>query len=364
MTACGPVIRREPSGVWAIMERRTLRHTLFALSFAGSACESSSERTTPTFETDRSGPLLPCDGGSFDRDQINATLEEHPDLAAALGIEAVDTCEDAGEYFVAYRDYIESFPSLETPATSELRIAAADGTNQTTPGVLELTGGCTGVLIHERALITAAHCVDQWAGGEKNFWKDDYTIKNFGGGQFTGTVRINIHPNYTGTYGGGLDDGDDIALVKLTEGSFGFPSGDRHRLYTGYLSTMGTMKAFGRGVVNNNGGSGTLRFMWYDESWSGPYHFLMDADDASRICKGDSGGPIRDVSPSGFAVVAGLNTSFEIDDPGDDCAEAGGKMRAVRVQHKVRWIDDMIGGDDDDDCTAYVDDGWSYERCW
>jgi hypothetical protein len=334
------------------------------------ACADPSEDRLPIFDTDRKGPLIPCDDGSFDREQINATLEEHPELSQALGITDVQTCEDAGDYFVAFAEYIESFPSLEEPRTDELRIAAADGTNQTTPGILEISEQdgdfeCTGVLIHDRALITAAHCVEQFApSGEKNFWKTNYEIKNFGGGQFTGTVRINIHPDYTGTYGDAFDDGDDIALVKLTEGSFGFPSGDRHRLYTGNLSTMGTMKSFGRGVVDNNGGEDTLRFMYYDEDWAGSEHFFMEADDASRVCKGDSGGPIRDVSPSGHAVVAGLNTSSEVDDLDDKCAKAGGKMRAVRIQNKVDWIDDMIGGDAHDDCTEFTDNGWTYERCW
>lgn len=333
-----------------------------------SACGDASADRSPSFDADRTGPLVPCDDGGFDRVQINATLEEHPELAEALGITDVQTCEDAENYLVAFAEYIESFPSLDDPRTDELRIAAADGTNQTTPGILEVYSGnegvCTGVLIHDRALITAAHCVDQWApAGEKNFWKENYTIKNFGGGQITRTVRINIHPDYTGMYGGGLDDGDDIAVVKLTEGSFGFPDSDRHRLYTGSLATIGSMKAFGRGVVDNNGGSGTLRYMWYDEDWSGSYHFFMEADDASRTCIGDSGGPIRDVSPSGYAVVAGLITSGETEDDGD-CTKAGGNMRAVRIQHKVAWIDDMIGGDAHDDCTAYNDDGWTYERCW
>jgi hypothetical protein len=226
--------------------------------------------------------------------------------------------------------------------------------------------GCTAVLIHTRGIITAAHCVDQLApdSGTKNFWRDNFSIQNFGGGSFDGTVRINIHPDFTGSHGGGLDDGDDIALIKLTEGTFGFPDEDRHRVYVGAMSTIGTMKLYGRGVTSHDGGgSGVLRRMQYTPTWSGPEHFLNEAG-TSRVCKGDSGGPSLDNVPSsGVSVVAGLNTS--VDANGDDmCATTGGKQRQVRLQHKIRWIDQMLGGTDSDDCTEFNADGWVYERCW
>ena len=351
--------------------------TLLGLSLLAGAivgCDDGSDTpdSIPTFDASRTGELIACNEGSFDPEQINAVLADYPELAEELGMTEVRSCEQADAYFTAYSDYIESFPSEEEDLASDddkpadFRVAAADGTNLATNGILELTGGCTGVLIHTRALITAAHCVDQWSGGARNFWKTNFTIKNFGGGSFTGTVRINVHPNYTGeSYGGGLDDGDDIAVIKLTSGSFGFPNSHRHRLYTGYMSTIGWMKAFGRGASSNNGGWGTLRYMWYKPNWTGPYHFLMNASDPSRICRGDSGGPIRDFTPGGWAVVAGLNTSIQVNNVNvDQCARWDGKQRAVRIQHKVRWIDDMLGGGDSDDCTAFNDNGWTYERCW
>ena len=104
--------------------------------------------------------------------------------------------------------------------------------------------------------------------------------------------------------------------------------------------------------------------MNYKPNWSGDYHFLMDATDASRICKGDSGGPGARRVAVGLRDGGRSQHVDQIDDPDDKCAMAGGKQRAVRIQHKVRWIDDMIGGDDQDDCTAFNDNGWSYERCW
>lgn len=41
-----------------------------------------------------------------------------------------------------------------------------------------------------------------------------------------------------------------------------------------------------------------------------------------------------------------------------------GKQRSVRLQNEVRWIHDMIGGTDSDDCVSLTMSGWEYERCW
>lgn len=344
------------------------RPTLFLSALIPLACTDPLDDAPPSYDVDVRGALVHCEHGTYDLAQMDATLTAYPELVDVLDLDRVTSCDDAPIFLARLTEHLESFPSEDEPPT-DFRIAAADASNLTTNGVLRLTDvGCTGVLIHERALITAAHCVAALAPttGEKNFWADDFDIDNFGGGNFEDTVRINIHPDYAGTGGGYVaDDGDDIAVVKLTSGSFPFPASARHRMFTGYMSTIGSMTLYGAGVTSNAGtGGGVLRKMAYLPNWTGPEHILMDAE-TSRICKGDSGGPIRDFLPDGVTpVVAALTTSFQYDDEGDKCAMAGGKQRAVRLQNKVRWIDDMIGGTDSDDCSSLVMDGWTYERCW
>ncbi len=360
-------------------KRHLLRFSLATLA-ACSACDADeADLSPPSFETQTRGDLVRCETGSYDFLQINALLRDNPELSDALGVETVESCEDAQAFIDDSLDVVESFPSEPLDGSvDEFRIAEAEASHLTEDGIIRLrfptpsgnTSSCTGVLVHERAVITSAHCVDQLApGGAKNFDAYGIAVDNFGGGKYDGKVRINIHPDYVGGsegYGGSFDVGDDLAVVKLNYGSFGFSDGARHRIYVGPLGMVGAMKFFGQGVTSNAGGAGTLRRMSYTPTWAGPEHFLNTADTPSRVCKGDSGGPALDYLPSsGAPVVMGLAAFIEVNDANvDKCAKAGGKQSMTRLQNKVAFIDQALGGTDTDDCNFYDVGGWQYYRCF
>ncbi len=359
--------------------KHLLKFSLAAL-FVSSGCDADEvDPTPPSFETETRGELVRCEAGTYDFLQINALLQDNPDLSDALGMETVQSCQDAQAFIDDGLDFVESFPSEPlVSADDELRVAAAEASHLTEDGIIRLrfpapSGGvssCTGVLVHQRAVITSAHCVDQLApGGAKNFDAYGVAVDNFGGGKYTGKVRINIHPDYVGGsegHAGGFDVGDDLAVVKLNYGSFGFSSNARHRIYVGPLGMVGAMKFFGQGVVSNAGGAGTLRRMSYTPTWAGPEHFLNHANGPSRVCAGDSGGPALDYLPaSGVPLVMGLAALIEVNDVDvDKCAKAGGKQSMTRLQNKVEFIDQALGGTNADDCTYFDIGGWQYYRCF
>lgn len=333
-----------------------------------------------SFEEAPPGALMPCENGDqvehYDFEQMSGNLQLNPELVKLTGLEKVDSCPTARIYTEKLNLAMDQIPeealaptaagpesvspkSLDGIATTSAAIKNADATNQSTHGVVEVGSGCTGVLISERAILTAAHCVDQIVAPNRNGYAN-LRISRYTPSEvqvFNGQVRINVHPNYSGDG----DTADDIAVVKLfPPATFGFSSSHRTRIYTGLGSTINSMRLYGRGFSTSSGtGSSVLRWMRFTPSWWGPYHYLNDAGDA-RVCNGDSGGPTIDWTPSGFRVVAGLHSNSEKNAASGRCAARGGKQRSVRLQRKISWIEDML----DVHCQDFTDGGWEYVRCW
>lgn len=314
----------------------------------------------------RPAALLPCelDGTTryYDFEQMNETLELNPQLADYMQLDRVESCESARDYSLKFNLFQEEtyferpLPELAVSAR-ELKDAAAQ--NLSEPGILEIGSGCNGILINERAILTAAHCVDGLVAPARNGWAN-ITIKRYlpaEDGVYQGQVRINIHPDFSGEE----DAADDLAVIKLLAPAM-FPEfalSDRTRIFTGFGSVINTMRLYGRGPNNENGTNHSIqRYMNFTPDWWGPKHFLQDAG-VSRTCEGDSGGPTIDWTPSGHRVVAGIHSNSE-KWPGDICARENGKMRSNRLADKIEWIEDMI----DVDCTPFTDDDWSYVRCF
>ncbi|MCK6544982.1 S1 family peptidase [Myxococcota bacterium] len=320
------------------------------------------------------GALVRCPGGledeHYDFAQMSGNLAQDPSLAAFVGLSGVASCEDARTYIARIQQFDELVAELDDPGiqpvtpppidTAIQGIMNADGTNQSQAGVVEIGGGCNGIVINERAILTAAHCVDQLVAPNKNGWAN-LNIRRYTPAEvavYSGQVRINVHPDYSGDG----DTGDDVAVIKLFAPDT-FDLGDEHRtrIYTGGGDTVGTMRLYGRGPSDEDGnGSSVLRFMYFAPDWWGPEHFLQHAGE-SRTCRGDSGGPTIDWTPNtGFRVVVGLHSNSEKSIFSGECAMWNGKMRSVRLQNKIAWIEDMI----DFDCHDAADGAWSYVRCW
>lgn len=309
----------------------------------------------------------------FDFAQLSNNLAADPGLAEVVGLERVDSCEQARQYMDRLNEHNELGPAIERVEAqyapefelaeniglSRREIRNANASSQAQSGVVEVGGGCTGVLITDRAILTAAHCVDQLVAPGRNGFAN-LTIRRYTPSEVTvysGQVRINVHPNYSGDG----DTGDDVAVVKLfAPDTFGFDHWHRTRIYTGGQSPIGQMRLYGRGFSNKNGtGASNLRYMYFNADWWGSNHYFERAYDR-RVCNGDSGGPTIDWTPNGFRVVAGLHSNSVKSPTSGVCAMWNGKQRSVRLANKISWIEDML----DVTCRPFTDSGWSYVRCW
>jgi hypothetical protein len=78
----------------------------------GIACDAEpTDGAAPDLDTGFRGRLVQCGDATYDFEQMNATLADHPEFAEYLGLDRVDGCEEAADWLVAASDYLESFPS-------------------------------------------------------------------------------------------------------------------------------------------------------------------------------------------------------------------------------------------------------------
>lgn len=197
---------------------------------------------------------------------------------------------------------------------------------------------CSGTWVHERWVVTAAHCIDALRSYERqgataavvfggNIWAEDY----FHVAEVTESIN---HPRWNGN----VNNGADIGVLQITGG----PG-------TG-LRPMPIMvdpaSVFARGEKLDYVGFGVTSDGAQDSGIKrtadiGFYElrgdYIIAYDEVKNLCSGDSGGAgLRRVS--GAWQLAGVN-SFVFDATGDGRACVNGASGAVRLDLFHPWIE-------------------------
>ncbi|MCA9619982.1 MAG: trypsin-like serine protease [Myxococcales bacterium] len=144
---------------------------------------------------------------------------------------------------------------------------------------------------------------------------------------------------------------------------------DFFRLLDGRTSGSTPLGVRGYGRFSDTGSDNEPRYGWLYLDWWGPSHVVSDAGRESRICKGDSGGPLfyqENVWSRGYVI--GITSGMSGNE--GPCPEAGDKMRWARAESK-RWmyeaIMDWANRPGRTHCTRYPADlpgDGGYYRCW
>lgn len=190
---------------------------------------------------------------------------------------------------------------------------------------LENNSLCTGSLIAESYVLTAAHCVA----------RDPRNLRVFFGPSLDAIVAINkvsgaVIPNIYGKRFEEQNDWGDIAVLKI-EGNL--PPGYKpiNVLPTDSLQTGQNTILAGYGLSNGvkKEGSGFLRKT--SVLIANPKHGLsevsLDQTKGTGACHGDSGGPAYLLTEGGYALWG--VTSRGLDDPNDDCSHFAVYTNAV-----------------------------------
>jgi V8-like Glu-specific endopeptidase len=311
---------------------------------------------------------------------INAKLSRLPDAKVSLGVDEVKTCEQARKFIQFMEDHpeLEAFFEVpEAPHAERLHQVSLDSSKMRQPqevkaplekatirnsigptnrlGVVRISSingifvYCTGYMINHNAILTAAHCIDDFISSGNHAYVNSLEIHYYdpNSPNSPSSPRV-IASGESGeiwvapTYAGETDVQSDIGIIRSNANWHNTTIYDYVRVWNEDLANARYNHLYGQGYDGYSGnGLGTLRYEYMYIEGYGAYHYYTLAYN-HRVCGGDSGGPQFRADGSNF--VLGHMSNVEMASSGSQlCAAQGGQEKSMRLSPKLDWVAETLG---------------------